>query len=233
MATLTLSASPRTATGRGAARKTKAQGKVPGIMYGKSVQPTNLTFDAKEVSKLLSHAASENVLVDVQMDGKVQMALLQEVQHHPLSRRIMHLDLHAVAENETLHAHVPIEPFGEPAGVKTGGGNLDQSLRKLDLECQPRALPSIIRVDVSALKLGESIHVRDLQLPEGVKAKVDGAITVFVVHAPTVATEAAPAAGDAAKSPEVLKEKKPADAAAKPAAGAKPAAAAAKAPAKK
>lgn len=230
MATPSLTAHSRTAIGRGAARKIKAQGSVPAIMYGKSVQPTTLQFDAKAVSKLLSHAASENVLVDVQIDGRVQLALLQEVQHHPVSRRIMHLDLHAVAEGELLHAHVPIESFGEPYGVKNGGGNLDQSLRKLDLECEPRSLPAVIKVDVSALKLGESIHVRDLQLPEGVKAKVDGSITVFVVHAPTVAAEAAPAAGEAAKSPEVIKEKKPADAA-KPAAGAKPAAA--KAPAKK
>ncbi|MBS0659761.1 MAG: 50S ribosomal protein L25 [Verrucomicrobia bacterium] len=230
MATPSLTAHPRTGIGRGAARKIKAQGNVPGIMYGKSVQPTNLQFDAKEVSKLLAHAASENVLVDVKLDGRVQLALLQEVQHHPLSRRVLHLDLHAVAENETLHAHVPIEPFGEPAGVKTGGGSLDQSLRSLDLECQPRALPAVIKVDVSGLKLGESIHVRDLQLPDGVKPKVDGAVTVFVVHAPTVA-EAAPAA-DAAKGPEVLKEKKPADAKAGAAAG-KAAAPAAKAPAKK
>lgn len=229
MATPSLTAHPRTGLGRGAARKIKAQGQVPGTMYGKSVQATNLQFDAKEVSKLLAHAASENVLVDVQLDGRVQLALLQEVQHHPLSRRVLHLDLHAVAENETLHAHVPIESFGEPAGVKTGGGSLDQSLRSLDLECQPRSLPAVIRVDVSSLKLGESIHVRDLQLPEGVRPKVDGSVTVFVVHAPTVAAEAAPAA-DGAKAPEVLKEKKPADA--KAGGAAKPAAAA-KAPAKK
>ncbi len=207
---LKLTAEPRTQLGRGGARKVKAQGFIPGTMYGKSVAAMNLQFVAKDIAKLLSHAASENVLVDVALGGenaRIQMALLQEVQHHPVSRRVLHLDLHAVAEDEVLHAHVPIESFGEPAGVKNGGGNLDQTLRSLEIECLPRVLPEVIRVDVSGIELGNSLHVRDLTLPEGVKARVEGALTVFAVHAPLVPAETTPAAG-AAATPEVIKEKK-------------------------
>src|SRR5215475_9892271 len=156
---------------------------IPCFIYGKSVKPRNLQFVAKDITTLLSHAASENVLVDVEIkeDGaaKTHLAILQQVQHHPVSRRVVHLDLHAVVENEVIHAHVPIEPYGEAVGVKTGGGILDQSLRALEIECLPRALPEVIRVDVSNLALNEALHVRDLVLPEGVKARVDGALTVF------------------------------------------------------
>ncbi len=125
------------------------------------------------------------------------------------SRRVMHLDLHAVVENEVIHAHVPIESFGEPVGVKQGGGLLDQSLRSLEIECLPRALPEVIRVDVSHLQLNEALHVRELVLPEGVKTKADGSLTVFAVHEPAVVVEPVVAEVVAATEPEAIKEKKP------------------------
>lgn len=208
---LKLSATPRTQLGRGGVRKIKAEGLVPGVIYGKTVEPSNLQFNAREVGRFLSKATSENVLVDVELNGKVQLALLQEVQHHPVSRAVLHLDFHAVNENETIHAHVPLEAVGEPAGVKTSGGLLDHVLRSLDVECLPRTLPSVLTVDVSGLNVGESIHVRDLVLPEGVKALLDGGVTVFAVREAIVAAEpaAADAAGDANKQPEVINEKKP------------------------
>ena len=222
---LKLSAQPRVGAGRTAVKQVKAQGMIPGIMYGKSIKPQNLQFIGKDIATLLSHAASENVLVDVEIkDGaaaRTQLAILQQVQHHPVSRRVLHLDLHAVVENEVIHAHVPIESFGEPVGVKSSGGLLDQTLRSLDIECLPRALPEVIRVDVSHLQLGEAFHVRDLVLPEGVKVKADGALTIFAVHEPTVVVE--PVVVEAAPTqPEAIKEKKPeagAAPAAAPAAG--------------
>ncbi len=210
---LKLSAQPRVGAGRTAVKQVKAQGMIPGVIYGKSVKAQNLQFIAKDISMLLAHAASENVLVDVEIkDGsapRTQLAILQQVQHHPVSRRVMHLDLHAVVENEVIHAHVPIESFGEPVGVKQGGGILDQSLRALEIECLPRSLPEVIRVDVSNLQLNESLHVRDLVLPEGVKATVDGALTVYAVHEPAVVVEPVVAEAAAATEPEAIKEKKP------------------------
>ena len=99
---------------------------------------------------------------------------------------------------------MPLEPTGEPVGVKTGGGLLQQLVRTLEIECFPQNLPDLITVDVAALNIGDSLHVRDIALPEGVTAKADGDITVFLVSEPKVATEETPAAA----APEVLKEKK-------------------------
>lgn len=223
---LKLSAQPRLGAGRTAVKKVKSKGMIPGIIYGKSVKPQNLQFIGKDISMLLAHASSENVLVDVEIkDGvaaRTQLAILQQVQHHPVSRRVLHLDLHAVVETEVIHAHVPIESFGEPAGVKQSGGLLDQTLRSLDIECLPRALPEVIRVDVSHLQLNEALHVRDLVLPEGVTTKADGALTVFAVHEPVVVVEPVAVAAAAPTEPEAIKEKKPeggAAAAAAPAGG--------------
>ena len=110
--------------------------------------------------------------------------------------------------DELLHTEVPVEPFGEADGVKNYGGLLEHSLRSLAIECLPKDLPEIIRVDVSALGLNQSIHVRDLVLPAGVKATTDADLTVFIVAEPKVEVE--PVAGaEPSKGPEVIKEKKP------------------------
>jgi large subunit ribosomal protein L25 len=112
--------------------------------------------------------------------------------------------------NELLHTSVPIEPRGEPAGVKSFGGILEQSLRSLDIECLPRDLPEVLYIDVSGLNIGSSIHVRHIQLPPGVKALDDADLTVFLVAAPAVVEVVAPVAAAAAPAaqPEVIKEKK-------------------------
>lgn len=207
---LKLSAQPRAGAGRTAVKQVKSQGMIPGVIYGKSIKPQNLQFIGKDIATLLSHAASENVLVDVEIKegaGRTQLAILQQVQHHPVTRRVLHLDLHAVVENEVIHAHVPIESFGEPTGVKNSGGLLDQTLRSLDIECLPRALPDVIRVDVSNIALGESLHVRDIALPEGVTVKSDGSLTVFAVHEPLVVVEPVATAATPTQ-PEAIKEKK-------------------------
>jgi large subunit ribosomal protein L25 len=145
-----------------------------------------------------------------------RLALIQEVQHDPIKGNILHVDFHAVKADEKLHAAIPVEAFGEPAGVKNFGGILEIGIHALDVECLPKDLPEIIRLDVSALNIGEAIHVRDIQLPEGVTTHVHGDLTVVRVAAPTVEVEPVVAA---AAEPEVLKEKKPDGAA--PAADAK------------
>ena len=118
----------------------------------------------------------------------------------------MHVDFQAVSATETLTASVPVEPVGEANGVKNFGGLLAQNLHEIELECLPKDLPESIQVDVSALNIGESIHIRDLVLPAGVKSTLDGDLTVFAVAEPTVAEEPAVTT---AVAPEVLKEKKP------------------------
>lgn len=226
-----LSAQVRTGIGRSAVNSIKKQGLVPAVVYAGKETPVALSINAREISNLLAHTTSEHVLVDLEIaDGGTttnRLALIQEVQHEPLKGSVLHVDFHAVKADELLHSTIPVETDGEPNGVKNFGGILEISMHSLEIECLPKDLPEVIRIDVSALNVGDAIHIRDLQLPEGVKAKADAELTVVRVAAPNVEIEAAPAEGSA--GPEVIKEKK--DAAGK--AGAAKPAAAAKAPAKK
>ena len=207
---LRIAAQPREAIGRNAVKKLKTAGLVPGNIYGAKVPAQALQFNARELTSLLDHAASESVLVEVAIAGAAAptTALLQEVQHDPVTRRVLHVDLHAVAMDEVLSAEVPIEAIGTAPGVATGGGVLQQSLRVLEIECLPNDLPDFIPVDISRLEIGDSLHVRDLVLPRGVKAETDAELTVFAVTAPTVAEEEPAAVGEAATQPEVIAETK-------------------------
>jgi large subunit ribosomal protein L25 len=117
------------------------------------------------------------------------------------------VDFHAVSMTEKISADIVVEAVGEPDGVKNFGGLLEQSMRSVTIRCLPQNLPEIIRVDVSALKIGDSIHVRDLPLPAGVEADEDADLTVFIVAEPAVVEE--PVVAAAPESPEVIKEKKP------------------------
>lgn len=215
-----LSAQVRPHIGRNAVKKVAAQGAVPAVIYGAKEDPQNLQVNRRELNTLLAHAIGENILVDLEINdgGKTinKLALIQEVQHNPLGGAVLHLDFHAVKADEKLHANIPIEAEGEAIGVRSYGGIMDQTIRTLEVECLPKDLPELITVDVSALNVGDSIHVKDLKLPAGVTTSVDPDLTVIHVAAPTVEEEK-PAAAEAT-SPEVIKEKKPEGDAAAPAA---------------
>jgi large subunit ribosomal protein L25 len=192
-------------------RKLKARGVIPAIIYGGKDKPMPLQVAARDINAMMSHAAGENILVELEIAGETsnRTALVQEVQHSPVGGDILHVDFHAISMDETIQAEVPLEPVGTPNGVKNFGGLLEQSLRVLTLECLPRDLPDRITVDVSQLNIGDSIHVREIQLPSGVTSKVQADLTAFSVLAPTVEEEPAVAEAEAAAAgPEVITEKK-------------------------
>ena len=208
-----LAAEPRTEVGRAAVRKLKARGAVPAVIYGAKDKAEPLQISRRDINALLSQASGENILVELEVAGKNRLALVQEVQHAPVGGEVMHVDFHAVSMDELIEAEVPIEPVGVADGVKNFGGLLEQSVRALEVECLPKDLPDKITVDVSALGIGDSIHVRDLTLPEGVRTKIQPDLTVFSVLEPAVEEEpvaevAAAEAAAAAAGPEVIKEKK-------------------------
>jgi len=218
-----LMAERRTAIGRSAVRKLKAAGSVPAVMYGSKDKPEALQVSRRDINSLLSHAAGENILVELEIAGKSRLALVQEVQHAPLGGAVLHVDFHAVSQDEVIQADVPLEPIGTANGVKNMGGLLEQNLRSLAIECLPRDLPDVIRVDVSALDIGDSIHVREIQLPAGVTTRIQLDLTAFSVLAPTVEEEPVAAVAEVAAGPEVIKEKKEeGEAGAAPAAAAAP-----------
>lgn len=204
-----LSARPRTESGRNAVKQVRSRGSVPANIYGGNGAPANIEVSLKEIKSLLAHAVGENILVDLEItEGGAttnRLSLIQEVQHHPVRGDILHVDFHAVSMTEEIEAEIVLEPVGEPVGVKTGGGLLQQNMRTLSISCLPKDLPELITVDVSGLNIGEYLHVKDIKLPSGVTAAVDGELTVFLVSEPTVAEETA---ATATAAPEVLKEKK-------------------------
>jgi large subunit ribosomal protein L25 len=206
-----LRAEPRTSVGRSAVRKLKARGIIPAIIYGGKDKPQPLQVTARDIDALMSHASGENVLVELEIAGEksTRTALVQEVQHSPVSGDIRHVDFHAISMDETIQAEIPLEPVGIANGVKNFGGLLEQSLRALTIECLPRDLPDRITVDISALNIGDSIHVRDIRLPSGVTAKVQPDLTAFSVLAPVIEEEPVVAEAEAAAAgPEVITEKK-------------------------
>lgn len=211
---LTLKGKTRTLVGGRSVKKVRRAGNVPGVIYGKKSSPKAIEINETELADALHHAASEQVLINLELEEAsgtaTHLALVQEVQHSPLSDVILHIDLHEVSQTENITAHVPVLEHGEPVGVKQGGGRLEVVLRELEVECLPKDLPETIVLDVTSLNIGDFIHVKDVAAPEGVTILNDPELTVCSIAAPRVADEdeetaAAPAA-DA--QPEMLKEKK-------------------------
>src|ERR1700758_1810050 len=211
--------------GRSAVRKLTARGLIPAVIYGGDNKPQPLQVTARDINAMMSQASGENVLVELEIAGAgpSRTALVQEVQHSPVKGDIRHLDFHAISMDQMIEVEVPLEPNGTAVGVKTFGGLLEQSLRALAIECLPGDLPDRITVDVSQLNIGDSIHVRDIQFPSGVTAKVQLDLTAFSVLTPVVEEEpVAPEAEAVAAAPEMITEKKEeGEAAAAPAPAAK------------
>jgi large subunit ribosomal protein L25 len=207
-----LKVEPRTNVGRSAVRKLRARGLIPAVIYGGNDKPQPLQVIARDINAMMSQASGENVLVELEIagEGASRTALVQEVQHSPVGGDIRHVDFHAISMDEMIQAEVPLEATGVAIGVKTFGGLLEQSLRALTIECLPANLPDRIIVDVSQLNIGDSIHVRNIQFPQGVTPKVQPDLTAFSVVAPVIeeVPVAAEAEAAAAAGPEVITEKK-------------------------
>jgi large subunit ribosomal protein L25 len=245
MKAVSLNAFARSQAGRAEVKKLRDAGRVPAVIYGRQTKPENVEVVARELDTLIHHSGSENILVDLTVENKNRLALVQEVQHHPLSGKVLHVDFHEVNENETVTVMVPVETTGEAVGVKTGGGVLEHVLFKLKVRALPKNLPEQLLVDVSALEVGKTIHIGDIKAPEGVEIIGNRNAPVVSVALPKAEVEEAPAEAAAAGDVEMTKEKKEegAEGDAKPAAGGKaeakgdakaaPAKAEAKAPAAK
>src|SRR5216684_8926490 len=176
MKSVALNASPRTLGRRAGAKKLRASGRIPAVIYGRQAQPQNLELSAIELDDLIQHSISENLLVDLAVKDDTRpkrLALVQEVQHHPLSGEVLHVDLHEVAENEKVTIMVPVETVGESVGVKTEGGVLEHVLFKIKVRALSKDLPEVIEVDVSHLEIGQSIHIGDIKPAEGVEVLGD------------------------------------------------------------
>src|SRR5262245_1456118 len=204
MKTVPLTAYPRTLGRRAGSKTLRSKGRVPAVIYGGKATPQNLEVNAKDLENLIHHSVSENLLVDLAIEKDARpkrLALVQEMQHHPLNGALLHVDLHEVSETEKVTVMVPVEPLGEAAGVKTGGGVLEHVLFKIKVRCLPKDLPEVIHVDVTALEIGKSVHIGEIKAPAGVEILGDKNIPVLTVAAPVTEAEEAAAEAAAAATP--------------------------------
>jgi len=186
-------AEERIGTGKGANRKLRATGRIPAVVYGRGKPARQLTLDPSPLAKMLraSHSGI-NTLIDLKVGPQETVVLVREIQRDPVSGRWIHADLFEVDLQKTIEVRVPLHIVGKPKGVENGG-ILDHPLREVEIECLPRAIPDSVEVDVSDLDVGDSIHVRDLALPEGATMLSDGALAVASVVLPKAEEEAKPA----------------------------------------
>ncbi|MBN9686839.1 MULTISPECIES: 50S ribosomal protein L25/general stress protein Ctc [unclassified Corallococcus] len=223
----TLEAQARDNSGKGVARRLRAAGQVPAVVYGKHLKaPLHISVDPKAIRVAINTPHKLNTLIQLKLAGNEQQVLLKDYQMDPLTRDILHADFIAVSEKEQVKVNIPVVLTGKAVGV-ADGGLLTQVRRNLEVWALPGAIPLQIEVDVTNLKIAEALHVNDVKLPEGVSVKTHVNYTIATIAAPEAA-EAAPAAAAAAAAPAAGKagDAKAGDAKA-------PAAAAAKAPAKK
>lgn len=193
----------RTGTGKGVARRLRAGGRIPGVLYGRGREPLPIALDPRALERAL-RAGGANTLLDLTVAGRAQqgetVVLVKELQRDPLLGAILHADLYQVDLSRAVEVDVPIHLVGKARGIELGG-ILEHTLREVRLECLPRAIPEAIELDVSSLDIGDVLHVRDLPFPKDVTLVTDGDLSV--VHVALPAAEPAPeeAAAAAAEAP--------------------------------
>jgi len=201
-ATVTIKAQTRTTTGTRVARRLRSQGLIPAIIYGHKEVPAAVVLPEHELALALEHGSH---VLAVELDGSTSQCLIKDVQYDHLGHKPIHVDLARVSLDERVQVGVPIELRGTPAGASEGGV-LDQILMEVQVECLVTQIPESIRVRVGTLGLGQTLRVRDLELPAGVTALVGGDEPVCTVRAlgeePTEAAEEGPA------EPEVITREK-------------------------
>ena len=195
MAMMELTAERRRDTGKEINRKRRAEGRIPGVIYGKGLETRSIEFQRKTLEKFLATARRGTVIVKMIVqdgaDGKESYAVLKEVQTHPLTERITHVDFYEVALGKKFRVEVPLRVKGKAPGIEMGG-ILEVVTRSLEVECTPDHVPEFLELDVSSLGIGQSLHLADVRFPEGVvPTEKDLRITLAAVNTPKA--EAAPA----------------------------------------
>ncbi len=214
MAIVPLQGRVRPARGKGPARQARRDGEIPGVMYGHGEEPVALAVPRRDFELAMKTAKGSNVIVGLALDGAAaRTAIIREVQRDPINYDILHLDFHHISLTERVKVEVVVHLVGIPDGVKNGGGVLEHISRTVEIECLPTEIPGHLEADVTALGIGDSIHVRDLVIPKATVLS-DADVTIATVVPPTKAVEVVAGEGGAKPEPEVIAKGKPVDAAA-------------------
>ena len=210
MASVPFSALPRSATGKGVARKLRAAGQIPAVIYGHAREAEALALNAHELKLLLEKHPYQSTVIALTVGSSTANTLIREIQRHPFKKQILHVDFQELVAGEKVTVSVPLQFSGTPDGVRHGGGILEAVLHELEVSCDPSVIPHHIVVDVNALTIGHSIHAGEIPMPEGVALETDANATLCICAAPKVEAEPEPAA-DAATAPaepELIKKGK-------------------------
>ena len=207
-------AKPREATTKNAARRVRAAGAVPAVVYGAGKNAVSVSVDPKQISRILHSDSGHNTIFDLQLDGEKTKAMIVDWQYEPIKGALLHIDMKRIAMDKRLKVKVPIQLKGEAFGVKTEGGILEQVTREVEIECLPADIPGHIDLDVTELKFGEVRRVKDLphdtakiKFLTSEEAVVAHVVAVKEVVEPTPEAAAAEAAAAPAE-PEVIKKGK-------------------------
>ena len=206
---VTLKAGLRDGRGKGAARKLRAAGKLPAVVYGGEDEPLAVALSTHDTELLFRSISVENTIVHLDVDGAPApvQTLVRDIQTHPYRPQIVHVDFLRIQKGVAVELDAPVHISGTPKGVRDDGGVLEQTLHSLPIRCIPSAIPEEILVDVSSLEIGDNLLVSDLILPEGVEAMVEGERVICSVQSPTVlkSTDEGEEAEEAGE-PEVIGE---------------------------
>ncbi len=210
---LKITATTRKEKGKEVAKKLRKGGMLPAVVYGHKTDPIPLTLELKQLLSLLGGGKSESKLINLSVEGNgapsEKTVMIKELQIDPLTRHYLHVDFFEVSMDEEVTLSIPIELTGDPAGVEMGG-ILQQVRRELEIKCLPAQIPDSISIDVSALNIGDSVHLKDVSLPSGIKVLEDEDLTIVTLLAPTVEKEPVAEEVEAAGVAEAgIEEKKP------------------------
>jgi large subunit ribosomal protein L25 len=209
MASASLSAEARTETGKGVARKLRAAGRVPAVIYGHAREAQALSLPTRELEKLLSSISTGSTVVELSVGSATTKTLIREVQRHPFKKQILHVDFQELVAGEKVSVEIPLVFVGTPEGVRLSGALLEQILHSIEVLVDPANIPNHIDVDVTNLAMGHSLHVRELTLPAGLEVLTDEDATVCAVVAPRAVVEETPAEGvEAIAEPELIRKPK-------------------------
>ena len=202
MSTSKLVAQPRPAKGSAAARRLRAEGHIPGVLYGQGMAPISVAVERRDLRLALSGAAGSNTVLSLEVEGTLYPAVVKEMQRHPIRRTVSHIDFLAVNMNEEITVHVPLHIEGEAKAVVAEGGLVDPSVDTIEVSCTPANIPDSFVIDVSEMQPHDVIRLSDVPMPKGVTALGDPdmpVVTVLITAAATAEADAAEVAeGDAA-----------------------------------
>ena len=206
---LTVTLQRRPATGTRPVKRLRQEGLVPGVVYGKEMEPVAVSVHQEDLIRLLRSKQGEHALVTLRLDGTSaweKPALVKVLQHDPVDGHVLHIDFHAIVLTQRLKVHVPLILKGEPIGVKQEGGVLEHFLREIEVECLPTEIPAGVEFNISALTVGQTLHVRDLTPPHNARITSDPAGVIASIQTPK--EEKPEEAAAAVTEPEVIREKK-------------------------